>query len=67
MASLGPRINSLALRQNDRYFADDIFKGVCFNENLCKLMKIVLMFDPRDLIDEQVGTGLDNGLAPFRW
>ena len=33
-------------RQNCRHFADDIFKGVFLNENVCPLLKISLKFFP---------------------
>ena len=44
-------INSLRPRQNDRYFADDIFKCILLNENFLILDKISLKYVPYGLID----------------
>ena len=39
--------NSLRPRQNDRHFADDIFKCIFLNENLWISLKISLKFVPK--------------------
>ena len=38
-------------RQNDRHFADDILKGILFNENICILINISLKVVPNDPIN----------------
>ena len=40
-------INTLSPRQNGRHFADDIFKCIFFNENICISIKISLKFVPK--------------------
>ena len=44
-------INTLRPRQNGRHFADDIFKGIFFNENVWILIKISLKFVPKGSIN----------------
>ena len=39
--------------QNGRHFADDIFKCIFLNQNLCILIKISLKFVPKGLIDNK--------------
>ena len=46
--------NKLQLRQNGHNFADNIFKCICFTENLCILIKISLKFIPKSLIDNNL-------------
>ena len=46
MPSFGP-FNTLRPRQNCHHFADDIFKWIFVNENVCILLKISLKFVPR--------------------
>ena len=41
------QLNTLRPRQNGRYFADDIFKGIFFNENARISLKISLKFVPK--------------------
>ena len=36
--------NSLPPEQNGRYFAEDIFKSIFFNQKSCILMRILLSF-----------------------
>ena len=38
-------------RQNGRYFADDIFRRIFFNENVCISIKISLKFVPKGPIN----------------
>ena len=45
-----PLINTLRPRQNGRQFADDLFKRIFLNENVCILTKISLKLVPRDPI-----------------
>ena len=40
-------LNTLRPRQNGRYFADDIFKCIFFNENIWISLKISLKFVPK--------------------
>ena len=42
-----PQINSSPPGQNGRHFAEDIFRCIFMNENLCILIKISLNFVPR--------------------
>ena len=44
-------IDTLRPRQKDRYFADDIFKRIFFNENISISIKILLKFVPEDPIE----------------
>ena len=44
-------INTLRPRQNGRHFADDIFKCIFVNENVCILIKISLKFVPKGPIN----------------
>ena len=44
-------LNTLRLRQNGRHFPDDILKYIFVNENLWILIKISLMFVPKDPIN----------------
>ena len=39
-------INTLRQRQNGRHFADDIFKRIFVNKNICILIPIPLKFVP---------------------
>ena len=39
--------NTLKPRQNGRHFADDIFKRIFLNENVCIPIKISLKFVPK--------------------
>ena len=52
--------------QNGCHFADNIFKCIFVNEKFCIPIQISLKFVPKDPIDNNLGTGLDNGLAPNR-
>ena len=45
------RINTLRPRQNDRHFADDIFKCIFLNENTSISINISLKFVPEGLIN----------------
>ena len=48
----GPQwVNTLRPRQNGRHFADDVFKGIFFNENVWISIKISLMCVPRGPIN----------------
>ena len=44
-------LNSLRPRQNERHFADDIFKGIFLNENVWIPIKFSLKFVPKGLIN----------------
>ena len=44
-------INSSPAGQNGRHFADDIFRCIFLNENICILIKISLKFVPKGPID----------------
>ena len=44
-------LNTLRLRQNGRHFADDIFKRIFVNRNIWTLVKNLVKFVPRDLIN----------------
>ena len=44
-------VNTLRPRQDGRHFPDDIFKCIFLNENTRILIKISLMFVPKDSID----------------
>ena len=44
-------LNTLRPRQNGRHFADDIFKGIFFNENVWILIKFSLKFVPKGPIN----------------
>ena len=44
-------VNTLRPRQNGRNFADDIFKGIFFNENVWIPIKISLEFVPKGAIN----------------
>ena len=44
-------LNTLRPRQNGRFFADDIFKGIFVNENVWTLIKISPKFVPEGLIN----------------
>ena len=46
--------------------ADNIFRCVFLNENICILIKISLNFVPKVPIDNKPSIGLDNGLVPNR-
>ena len=52
--------------QNERLFADDIFKCIFVNEKSCILIEISLRFVPKDKVEKQHSTGSDSGLAPNR-
>ena len=56
--------NSSPPRQNDRHFADIIFKCLFLNEKFCILIQISLQLVPKGPIDNSIG--LDNGLVPNR-
>ena len=45
-----PAVNTLRPRQNERQSAEDIFKCIFLNENVCISIKISLKFVPRDSI-----------------
>ena len=45
-------INTLRLRQNGQYFADNIFKDIFFNENVWISIKNSLKFVPKGLISK---------------
>ena len=47
----GYDLTHLRPRQDDRHFADDIFKCIFLNENVWFLNKISLMFVPKSLIN----------------
>ena len=59
-------LNTLRPRQNDRHFADSIFKCIFLNENFRISNKISLKFVPKGPIKQYSSTGSDNGLAPNR-
>ena len=42
-----PFVNTLKPRQNGRHFTDDIFKCICFNEDVCIPIKISLESVPK--------------------
>ena len=44
-------LNTLRLKQNGRRFADDVFKCIFLNENVCILIKISLKFVPKGPIN----------------
>ena len=44
-------LNTLRKRQNDRHFADDIFKRIFLKENVRIAIQISLRFVPKSLID----------------
>ena len=44
-------LNTLRLRRNEQHFADDIFKGIFFNENVWIAIKISLKFVPKGPIN----------------
>ena len=44
-------LNTLRPRWNEQHFADNIFKHVFFNENVCILIKISLKFVPKGPIN----------------
>ena len=44
-------LNTLRPRQNERHFADDIFKCIFLNENVCISIKISLKLFPRGQIN----------------
>ena len=44
-------LNTLRPRPNGHHFADDVFKHIFLNENVCILLKISLKFVPKDLIN----------------
>ena len=44
-------INTLRPRQNDRHFADDVFKSIFLNENVWIMLKISLKFVPKGPIN----------------
>ena len=46
-------VNTLRLRQNDRHFADDVFKYIFLNENISILIRISLKFLPMGLIENK--------------
>ena len=48
---VGNQLNTLRPRQNGRHFADDIFKCISVNENVCILIKISLKFVPKGPIN----------------
>ena len=47
----GPWSYRIPPGQNDRHFADDIFRYIFLNENFCILIKISLKFVPKGQID----------------
>ena len=47
-------INLSSPGQNERLFADDIFKCISVNEKVCILIKISLNFVPKGLIDNNL-------------
>ena len=46
-------VNSSPCGQNGRHFADDTFKHIFMNENLCIFIRITLKFVPKGLIDNK--------------
>ena len=44
-------VNTLRPRRNEQYFADDIFKGIFFNENVRISIEISLKFVPEGPIN----------------
>ena len=44
-------VNTSPPEQNDRHFADDIFRCIFVNEKFCILIKISLKFIPEGPID----------------
>ena len=48
-------VNTLRWRQNDRHFADNIFKCIFFNENVWISLKISLKFAPKVRINNIPG------------
>ena len=63
--SLKP-LNSSPTGQNDRHFADDIFKHIFLNEEVQILIKMSLKFIGKGSIDNMASIGSDNGSAPNR-
>ena len=59
-----PDFNILRLRQNGRYFADDIFNCIFLNENVWILTNISRKLVPKC---QYSSIGSDNGLVPTRW
>ena len=58
--------NSSPPGQNGRHFADDLFRCIFVNVKVCILIEISLKFVPKDLINNNLAFGLDNGLVPNR-
>ena len=50
-------VNSSLPGQNDRHFADNIFRCIFINEKFCVLMWIWLKFVPKPPIDSKIGSG----------
>ena len=46
-------VDTLRLRQNGHYFADDISKFIFFNKNVWITIKISLKCDPKGLNDKK--------------
>ena len=46
-------LNTLRPRQNGRHYPDDIFKCIFMNEKFCILIRILLKFVPKGLIDNK--------------
>ena len=46
--------NTLRPRQNGRHFAEDVFKCIFCNQNLCILIKILLKFVPKGPINNKM-------------
>ena len=59
-----PTSNTLRPRRNGRHFADNIFKGIFFNESIWFSIKIPMKFVPYGLINNIPSIVSDNGLAP---
>ena len=57
-------VNSSPPGQNGHHFADDTFGCIFVNEKFCILISISLKFVPKDSIDKNLNTGLDNGVTP---
>ena len=51
-------VDTLRLKQNDRHFADDIFKCIFFNENRYVMIQISLYFVPKGPNDDKPSTEL---------
>ena len=49
----GNGVNPSPPKENGRHFADDVFRCIFVNENVCILIKISLKFVPKKPIDNK--------------